>query len=47
LNSTFAYGPELLYKDAAKMQFGPFRTLKPPMPSVNNIFTDPPTVPVA
>jgi predicted dehydrogenase len=47
LNSTFAYGPELLYKDASKMQFGPFRTLKPPMPSVNNIFTDPPTVPVA
>jgi predicted dehydrogenase len=45
LNSTFKYGPDLLYTDASKMQFGPFRTLKPPMPSVNNIFADPPTVP--
>ena len=47
LNSKFMYGPELLYTDAAKMQWGAFRTLKPPMPSVHNIFTDPPTVPTA
>src|SRR6266567_1447274 len=30
LNSKFAYGPELIYQDSSKMQFGPFRTLKPP-----------------
>ncbi|MEK7685739.1 MAG: Gfo/Idh/MocA family oxidoreductase [Verrucomicrobiota bacterium] len=38
LNSKFAYGPELLYEDCSKMKFGPFRTLKPPMPSIHNIF---------
>ena len=32
-NSNFAYGPDLLYKDCAKMEWGPFRTLQPPMPS--------------
>ena len=45
-NSTFAYGPELLYKDCAKMEWGPFRTLQPPMPSQHNIFKNPPMVPV-
>ncbi len=45
LNSKFAYGPELLYTDAAKMQFGPFRTLKPPMPSIHDVFSTPPVVP--
>lgn len=44
--STFAYGPEILYKDASKMEFGPFRTLKPPMPSEHDIFSNPPQVPV-
>lgn len=44
LNSKFAYGPELLYTDAAKMTWGEFRTLKPPMPSVHSIFKDPPNV---
>ena len=41
LNSKFAYGPELLYKDCAKMEWGAFRTLQPPMPSEHNIFKDP------
>lgn len=44
LNSKFAYGPELLYTDAAKMSWGAFRTLKPPMPSIHTIFKDPPNV---
>jgi len=47
LNSTFAYGPELLYKDCASMQWGPFRVLQPPMPNSHNIFKNPPLVPVA
>jgi myo-inositol 2-dehydrogenase / D-chiro-inositol 1-dehydrogenase len=47
LNCKFAYGPEQLFKDCAKMQFGPYRTLQPPMPSQHNIFSDPPMVPVA
>ena len=46
LNSTFMYGPEQLYKDCSKMQFGDFRTLKPPMPSLFDIFKNPPMVPV-
>jgi hypothetical protein len=44
LNSKFAYGPELLYTDAAKMTRGEFRTLKPPTPSIHTIFKDPPNV---
>src|SRR6267143_1705975 len=32
LNSKFAYGPPLLYKDAAAMKWGEFRTLKSPLP---------------
>jgi len=44
LNSTWQYGPELLYTDAAKMTWGAFRTLKPPMPSRHNIFKNPPLV---
>lgn len=47
LNSTFAYGPEQLYQDASKLQFGAFRTLKPPMPSSFDIFKTPPLAPVA
>ncbi|MBM3837911.1 MAG: Gfo/Idh/MocA family oxidoreductase [Verrucomicrobia bacterium] len=47
LNSKFAYGPEQVYKDSSKMQWGDFRTLLPPMPSVHDIFKDPPVVPVA
>jgi myo-inositol 2-dehydrogenase / D-chiro-inositol 1-dehydrogenase len=46
LNSKFQYGPELLYTDASKMQFGDFRTLKPPMPSKHNIVKEPPIVAV-
>jgi predicted dehydrogenase len=46
LNSNFAYGPEQLYSDCSKMQWGPFRTLQPPMPSQHNILSDPPMVPV-
>jgi len=43
--SEFAYGPEQLYKDASKMEFGAFRTLKPPMPGNYDIFSKPPQVP--
>jgi len=46
LNSKFAYGPAALYQDASKLEWGAFRTLKPPMPSQYNIFKNPPMVPV-
>ena len=46
LNCKFTYGPDLLYKDCAKMEWGAFRTLQPPMPSQHNIFKNPPMVPV-
>ena len=46
-DSNFAYGPEKLYSNCAEMQFGPFRTLQPPMPSRHSIFMDPPMVPLA
>jgi myo-inositol 2-dehydrogenase / D-chiro-inositol 1-dehydrogenase len=45
LNSKFAYGPEQLYTDCSKMQWGEFRVLQPPMPNEHNIFKDPPVVP--
>lgn len=45
LSSEFKYGPDLLYTDASKMEFGDFRTLQPPMPGVHNIFSTPPSVP--
>ena len=47
LNSNFSYGPEMLFKDAAKMEWGDFRVLQPPMPNGHNVFKDPPMVPVA
>ncbi len=47
LESKFAYGPELLYQDCAKMEWGAFRTLQPPMPGQHDIFKDPPVVAVA
>ena len=47
LNSKFLYGPEQLYKDASKMEFGSFRTLKPPMPSMHDVLKDPPLFVVA
>jgi predicted dehydrogenase len=40
LNSKYKYGPELLYTEPAKMTWGAFRTLKPPMPSQHDIFGD-------
>ena len=46
LNSKFAYGPAQLFQDCSKMQWGPFRTLQPPMPSQHDIFKDPAVVPV-
>ncbi len=46
-NSNFAYGPELLYTNCAKMEWGPFRTLQPPMPSQHNILKDPPMIQIA
>ena len=45
--SKFAYGPEQLYQDCSKMEFGPFRTLQPPMPSMHNILKAPPMIPLA
>jgi predicted dehydrogenase len=42
LNAKFHYGPDLAYENSAKMEFGDFRTLKPPMPSLFNILKDPP-----
>jgi len=45
LNAKFAYGPEQLYADCSKMQWGDFRVLRPPMPSEFNILKDPPMVP--
>ncbi len=47
LNSNFQYGPAQLYEDASKLQFGDFRTLKPPMPNKHNIVKDPPIFAVA
>jgi len=46
LNCKFSYGPELLYQDCGKMEFGAFRTLQPPMPSAHDIFKNPPVLPV-
>ena len=37
VKSDFAYGPELLYQDCAKLQYGPFRTLQPPLSGHHNI----------
>lgn len=42
LNSNFKYGPDLVYQDVSKLEFGSFRTLKPPMPSQHDILKDPP-----
>jgi myo-inositol 2-dehydrogenase/D-chiro-inositol 1-dehydrogenase len=42
LKSNFKYGPDLLYTDASKLEWGAFRTLVPPLPSRHNIFADPP-----
>ena len=47
LNSSFAYGPELLYTDAAAMKWGDFRTLKAPLPGYHDVMAKPPVVPVA
>jgi myo-inositol 2-dehydrogenase/D-chiro-inositol 1-dehydrogenase len=47
LNSKFRYGPELVYEHADKMEFGDFRTLKPPMPSLFDVLKDPPMFQVA
>jgi predicted dehydrogenase len=44
-NSTFKYGPDLLYTDCGQMQFGAFRTLQPPMPNNFNILKNPPVAP--
>jgi predicted dehydrogenase len=45
--STFKYGPDLLYTNASKMEFGDFRTLKAPMPSMFDVLKSPPVAPVA
>ena len=47
LNCKFTYGPEMLYQNCAKMEYGAFRTLQPPMPSMHNILKDPPMLPLA
>ena len=41
------YGPEQMYNDASKLQWGEFRNLKTPMPSSFDIFKTPPVAPVA
>jgi myo-inositol 2-dehydrogenase/D-chiro-inositol 1-dehydrogenase len=46
LNCKFAYAPEQLYQDCAKMKFGEFRTLQPPMPSLYSILKDPAEIPL-
>ena len=46
LNSNFTYGPDQLYKDCARMEWGAFRTLQPPMPGSHDIFKNPPVLPV-
>jgi predicted dehydrogenase len=46
LNCQFAYAPEQLYKDPARMTFGDFRVLQPPMPSEHNILKEPPVLPL-
>jgi len=40
MNSKFAYGPALLYRDPAKLTWGAFRTLKPPLPGSHDIFKE-------
>lgn len=45
LNSEFKYGPDAVYGDLSKMTFGDFRTLQPPLPSIHDIFSNPPSVP--
>jgi myo-inositol 2-dehydrogenase / D-chiro-inositol 1-dehydrogenase len=47
LHSRFAYGPELLFQDCARMQWGSFRTLASPLPTQHDIFKDPPVVAIA
>lgn len=42
LNSKFEYGPELVYEKAHQMQFGDFRTLKSPVPSLHDVLKNPP-----
>ncbi len=44
VNNKFAYGPEAMYTDVSKLQYGPFRTLKPPTSGIHDIFKDPPVV---
>jgi myo-inositol 2-dehydrogenase / D-chiro-inositol 1-dehydrogenase len=44
LKSEFAYAPAQLYQDASKMEWGAFRTLKPPMPSKHDVLKTPPIV---
>jgi myo-inositol 2-dehydrogenase / D-chiro-inositol 1-dehydrogenase len=40
LNSKFIYGPEQVYADQSNLKFGPFRTLRPPMPPDHNILKE-------
>ncbi|HWX23230.1 MAG TPA: Gfo/Idh/MocA family oxidoreductase [Candidatus Binatia bacterium] len=47
LNCKFTYGPEMMYQNCAKMEYGAFRTLQPPMPSRHDILKDPPVLPTA
>lgn len=47
LNGEFHYGPDLAYTNPAAMSYGDWRTLVPPMPSMHDIFKDPPLLPLA
>src|ERR1043166_4320363 len=44
LHSKFTYGPDMLYQDCSRLEWGAFRTLQPPMPSQHAIFKQPPVV---
>lgn len=45
--SKFAYGPELLYTNAAEIKWGDNRILQPPMPNSFSVLKNPPVAPVA
>jgi len=47
LNSKFSYQPPQLLSNCASMEWGAFRTLQSPVPSMHDVLKDPPMVPVA
>ncbi len=45
LKSNFTYGPHIAYTDPSALVWEDYRTLKPPLPSLHDIFSNPPAVP--